>query len=72
MEEVDSGLKIPANLPLTIVDFIFVGIKVVMVEDVDFGIKRLCTITFSIVEKMLMVMREVDICLIPGTIHPII
>ena len=46
-------------------------IYVVVMEDVDLGIKRLDTLIFVIVDKMLMVMVEVRIGLRPSTLPPI-
>ena len=71
-EEVDLCLKRPANIPLIILNFIVVVIKVVMVEDLDCGLKIPSTLTLSIVEQVLMVMGEVDICRIQVTLSPII
>ena len=45
--------------------------QVVTREEVDLYFKRPENITFLITEKVLMVMGEVDICLIPSTILPI-
>ena len=39
MEGVDLGLKIPAILPLSIVEFITMVTKVVTAEEVDRGLK---------------------------------
>ena len=46
-------------------------IYVVVTEDVDLGIKRLDTLIFVIVDKILMVMVEVRIDLRPSTLPPI-
>ena len=43
-----------------------VVIVVVMIEDAYLGLKRPATLTFTIVEKVLMVMGEVDIGIIPS------
>ena len=50
-EEVDIGLKIPYTIPLTILDFIILVIKVVTMVEVDIGFKRPSTITIEIVDK---------------------
>ena len=47
-------------------------IVVVMKEDVDVCLKRPVTLNFTITDKVLMVMREVDIGLIPSSLPPII
>ena len=47
-------------------------VVVVMMEDVYLGLKRSATIPFTIVDKLLMVMGEVDIGIIPSPIPPII
>ena len=39
MEDMDLGLKISATIPLTIVDFISVVIKVVTIEEVGICLK---------------------------------
>ena len=44
----------------------------VVVEDMEFGHKRLAILTFTITDKVLMVMVEVDIGLRPSPIPPII
>ena len=44
----------------------------VVVQDVEVGLKISSTITFSIVYKVLIVMVEVDICLRPTPLPPII
>ena len=71
MEDVDLGLKISATLPLAIVDFIVMVIKLVIMEEVGIDIKRPATITLAIVEKVLIVMGEVDIGLRTATLPPI-
>ena len=43
----------------------------VMVEDVYLGLKRPATLLFTIMEKVIVVMGEVDIGLILATISPI-
>ena len=43
-----------------------------MAQDVGVGLKRSSTINFTMLEKMLMVMGEVDIHLRPSLITPII
>ena len=47
-------------------------VVVVMMEDVYLGLKISATIPFTIVDKLLMVMGEVDIGIIPSPIPPII
>ena len=47
-------------------------ISVVNREDVDLYLKRPSSLNFTIIEKMLMVMGEVDICLRPDPLPPII
>ena len=44
----------------------------VMMENVELGLKRPATITLTTTEETVMVMREVDICLIPDPTPPII
>ena len=66
--EMDIGHKIPATLSISIVDFI---ILVLMVE-AEIGLKRPTTITISITDQELVLKGEVDICIIPATIPPII
>ena len=44
------GLKRLDNIPLTIVEFIIMEIEVVIMEDVEIGLKRPATLTLSIVE----------------------
>ena len=61
MEGVDIGFLRPATLPLEIIGFIMVEIKVVMTVEVDIGINRSSTLPPSIAEKDLMLMGEVDI-----------
>ena len=46
-------------------------IYVVMMKYVDLGFRRPDTLLFKILEKVLMVMGEVNICLRPATITPI-
>ena len=46
MEEVVLSINKPSTLPLAIVDFILVVIKVVTMEEVYFGIKRPAALTF--------------------------
>ena len=46
-------------------------IVVVTIEDVDLGLKRPATFTFTIVEKVLMMMGEVDVGLSTSSIHSI-
>ena len=48
MVDVDIGLKRPANIPLAIVDFIKVVIKVVTIVEVDIGLKIPATLPISI------------------------
>ena len=43
-----------------------------MMVEVDLGIKRPATLPFAIVEKVLMLMRKVDIYLISDALPPII
>ena len=47
-------------------------IVVVMMEGMTSGINRPATLTFTIVDNVLMVMAEVDIGLRPAPIYPII
>ena len=56
MEDVDLGLKRPSTIPLTIVDFIFMVIKVAAMEEADIGINRLSTTPISSMKQVLMVM----------------
>ena len=42
------------------------------VQDVEVDVKRYATITFTIMDKVLMIMREVDVSLIPSLIPTII
>ena len=44
----------------------------VMVQDVEVGTNRSATLIFTIMEKMLMVMEEVDLSFIPAPLPPII
>ena len=71
MENLDLGLKITATLPFSTVEFIFVVIKMVMMEEVVICLKRPSTITITIVYKVLMVMGEVDMGLGKATVPPI-
>ena len=71
MEEVDLGLKILANINLTIVEFIIVAIKVVTMVEVDIGLKRPATIPLAIVDQELMLIGEMDLGIIPENIPPI-
>ena len=47
-------------------------ISLVTMEDVDFGLKIPLTLTFTIVDKVLVVMAEVHICIRPAPLPPII
>ena len=42
-----------------------------MMEDVDLGLNITATLNFTIVEKVLMVIVEVDIGILPATLPPI-
>ena len=44
----------------------------VMIQDMELGFNKSATITFKMLEKVLMVMGEVDICLRPAIISSII
>ena len=44
----------------------------VMVKDTEVGLKRSTTITCSMLEEVLMTLGEVDICLRPSLLSPII
>ena len=48
LEEVDLFLKIPVTLPLAIVEFIIMVIKVVKMEEVGIGIKTPSTLPLEI------------------------
>ena len=71
MEDVDLGFMISATLHISVVEFIVVVIKVVMIEEIYFGLNRPATLTFSIVEQVFMVMVEVYIGLIKSTLTTI-
>ena len=43
-----------------------------MVQDAEVGLKRSSTITFIMLDKVLMVMGEVDIFIRPALLHPVI
>ena len=47
-------------------------ILVVIMEDVDLGLKRPVTLTFIIVEILLMMISDLDKCIRPSTTPPII
>ena len=53
-------LLVPPTKVFTVMKKVIV---VVMMEELDLGLKRISTITFKIVEKVLMVMGELDICI---------
>ena len=65
------GLKRPATIPLKIVDFVVVVIKVVTMVDVDICLKRLATLTIKILEQDFMFPGDMDIGIRPFTLHPI-
>ena len=65
------GLKRPATIPLEIVDFVIVVIKVVTMVDVDICLKRLATLTIKILEQEFMFPGDVDIGIRPFTLPPI-
>ena len=65
------GINIPATLPLAILEFSAGLIKVLTKEKVDFGIKMPSTLSFSILDQVLMVMVDVDIGLIAAILPPI-
>ena len=44
----------------------------VMVKDVEVSLKRSATVPFTMMDKVLMMMGEVDLCLRPPPIRPII
>ena len=69
--EVELGIKISATIPLSIVEFIVLVMKVVTIEEVDIGLKSTAILTLAIVEKGLMVMGDVDIGLRPENFPPI-
>ena len=80
MVEVDIG-PIPATLPpitqVTMVDcLVYLNLKDdilgVMVQDVEVGLKISATLTFTMTEKVFMVVREVDIGLRPDLLPTII
>ena len=71
MEEVYLCLKRLSTIAITIAKFIVVGIKVVMTKEVDFGLKIPATISFSIMEQVLMFMGDTDMGIRPYTFPPI-
>ena len=86
-EEVEIGLKIPATIPIKIVDKLLImmgevdiGIipatiplitHVEMIEELNLCINIPSTIHLIIMEQLLMVMIELDICPRPATIPSI-
>ena len=51
---------------------VIVGFKIlVLMVEVDLGLKRPATITLAIVEQELILTEEVDICIRPETFHPL-
>ena len=71
----------PATLPpithVTMVDcLVYMNLKEeivgVMVQDVKFDLKRSAPPLFTVLENLLIMLGEVDICLIPSLIPPII
>ena len=67
MEEVYLCLKRLSTITITIAKFIVVGIKVVTTKEVDFGLKITATISFSIMEQVLMFMGDMNMGIIPDT-----
>ena len=66
MLEVDIFLKLPENIYRAIMEFIIL----LLVVEVELGLKRPATITIAIVEQELMIPGEVYIGLRPTTINP--
>ena len=51
MKDVDIGILRPDTLPLTIMDFIIVVIKLVTMVEVYVGLKRQSTLPFAIMDQ---------------------
>ena len=71
MLKVYTCLKRKANIPIVIVEFIKVVIKMETMVEVDLGLNIPATLTLEIMDQELMWMGEVDIGLRPSTISPI-
>ena len=67
----DIGINRLSNIPLVIVEFIIVVIKVVIMVEVDIGIKIPATPTIEIVEQELILTGEVDIGIRTATLNTI-
>ena len=71
MENVYLGIKRPATLPISILEFIVLVIEVVTIEKVDIGHEIPDTIPIAIVDQVLMLVVEVDTGLRSSTLPPI-
>ena len=70
MDDIYLGINITATIPIEIVDFIDVVLKLVKMEKVDICLKIKYNLPLAIVKQVLMLMGEVEICLIPATPPP--
>ena len=70
-EDVDLCIRRPGTLLLPIMEFTIIGIKVMMTEEVDLGLKIPLTPTLVILDQVLMVMGEMDIGLRTATLSTI-
>ena len=68
MEGVDIGILRPVTLHISITEFIIAVIEVVTVVEADIGPKRSANIPLAIVDQLLMLMGELNICISPETL----